>query len=528
MKPHWLLALPPMLFLTALCIAPMLRLLWEGSSAYRLEAFIAIWQDGYLLGRLGWSLWQALASSAMVLLLGLPVAWVLARFSFAGRGLVLRLLMLPFVMPALVAALGVLALWGPQGLAMQWFGLDLQDTPWLLIYGNLFFNLCLLVRAGVEGFSQVSASQLAAARTLGASPWRAFWRIEWPTVKPWLSSALCLVFLYCFSSFGMALILGGQRYATLEVEIYTLVAHELKLTEAGMLAIVTMLITAGAALLYSMLESRLAVPVRSDAVSLQRPESAAHWVMVLGSLAILVFFCVGPMAAIALRVLAAGPDAWRVVLHDDTLHALRNTLRFSGMAMCVATLLGLAHALAAQRSMLMRWAALVPFVVSPVTVAFGLLLLYPRWSATLPMLVAAYALLAYPLVTQFIASALGSLPLQTLYAAQTLGASPWRSFWRITLPIIMPALRRGMAFAAASALGEFAVSLFLSRPEWMTLTTLMYQRLSRPGAHNLNEALVLASLLVMLSMCVFFVLEYRPAPAPYRPSNPSSPKVKHA
>ena len=132
------------------------------------------------------------------------------------------------------------ACWRCWGRTVCWRALggpDLQDTPWLLLYGNLFFNLCLVVRAGVDALGQVSAARVAAARTLGATPWRAFWRVEWPAIVPWLASALCLVFLYCFSGFGLALVLGGQRYATVEVEIYTLVAHELQLAQAGVLAL---------------------------------------------------------------------------------------------------------------------------------------------------------------------------------------------------------------------------------------------------------------------------------------------------
>lgn len=64
------------------------------------------WQDDYLRWRVLWSLLQAGATCALALLLGLPLAWVLARFEFSGRTLVLRLLMLPFVVPTLVAALG--------------------------------------------------------------------------------------------------------------------------------------------------------------------------------------------------------------------------------------------------------------------------------------------------------------------------------------------------------------------------------------------------------------------------------------
>ena len=525
-RPHLLaLGALPLLFISFFLLAPALRLATEGQTSFTSMTITALWQDHYLRWRLLWSLLQAGATCLLVLSIGLPVAWVLARFQFAGRALVLRLLMLPFVVPTLVAALGVLALWGPRGLSRAWFGVDLQDTPWLLLYGNVFFNLCLLVRAGIDGLSQVSASRLAAARTLGATPWRAFWRIEWPAARPWLASSLCLVFLYCFSGFGLALVLGGQHYATLEVEIYTLVAYELKLADASALAVVTMLITGLAALLYTLRERGLATPSQSDCVAVRRPVGALQWAMVVTAMAALLACCAAPVLAIAARALLAGPAAWAVVMDASTLQALWNTLRFSGAALILATVLGLTHALAAQRSALLRAAAYLPFVVSPVMVAFGLLLLYPQWAATQTLLISAYALLAYPFIAKSISAALDSLPAQLLQVAATLGASPWRCFWRITLPFMLPALRRGMAFAAASALGEFAVTLFLSRPEWTTLTTLIYQRLSKPGAANLDEALVLACLLMLLALLAFLALEYQPA-SQSRENRPHPPSAR--
>ena len=143
------------------------------------------------------------------------------------------------------------------------------------------------------------------------------------------------------------------------------------------------------------------------------------------------------------------------------------------------------------------------------TVAFGLLLLYPQWSASMLLLVSAYALLAYPFVAKSLGAALDSLPQHVLQAARSLGASPWRTFWRVTLPLVAPALRRGMAFAAATALGEFAVTLFLSRPEWATLTTLVYERLGRPGATNRDGAWVLVALLMGLALLAFLLIEGR-------------------
>lgn len=502
-----LLGALPFTFLVFMLAAPLLRLMGEAGIGAVLSLLRAIVQDDYLRWRVLWSVAQAAITCVAALVLGLPVAWVLARYRFAGRALVLRLLMLPFVVPTLVAAMGVLALWGPRGVLSGALGLDLQDTPWLLLYGNLFFNLCLVVRAGVDALGQVSAARVAVARTLGANPWRVFWRVEWPAVMPWLASALCLVFLYCFAGFGLALILGGQRYATVEVEIYTLVAYELKLAQAGALALCMLLLTGLVALAYAHLEQRYATPVRADAIAPRAPASRAQWASVAAALAVLLLFCALPLLAIFARALGAGADAWASLLDAETLLAAWNTLRFTTVALLLAGLLGVTHALAARRSVWLRAAAFLPFVVSPVTVAFGLLLLYPFWSASMLLLVSAYALLAYPFVARSLGAALDSLPRHLIDAARTLGASPWRAFWRVTLPLVRPSLRRGMAFAAATALGEFAVTLFLSRPEWTTLTTLIYQRLGRPGAANRDGALVLAALLMLLALAVFMLIE---------------------
>ncbi|WP_342131541.1 ABC transporter permease [Hydrogenophaga sp. OTU3427] len=504
--------LPPAAFLAGLLVAPLLRLLVEGGASS--AADWAWWQDPHLRWRMAWSVLQALATCALVLGLGLPVAWVLARVDFAGRRWVLRVLMLPFVVPTLVAAMGVLALLGPRGWLGQ-AGWNLEDTPWLLLYGNLFFNLCVLVRGAVEALERVSAQRLAAARTLGATPWRAFWRIEWPAIAPAVASALCLVFLYCFAGFGLALVLGGQRYATVEVEIYTLVAHELQLAPAGVLAVWTLALMSAVALLHAGVARHLATPERADRVPRQPARRAALRLAVGGALAVLALASAAPLLALWARALAAGPAAWAVWTEPETLAALGNTLRFAGAALLLATALGLLHAFGARGLLLWRATAYLPLVVSPVTVAFGLLLLYPGWTASLALLVSAYALLAYPFVAQALNGALDSQPAHLLQAARSLGATPWRGFVRVTLPLVAPALRRGMGFAAATMLGEFAVTLFLSRPEWTTLTTLIYQRLGRPGAANLDAALVLACGLMALALLVFVCLEPRdPTEAP--------------
>lgn len=520
------LAAGPALFALALLAWPVARLLWQGLwgeplAGMPLEDTGPWWLDAHLQWRVGWTLLQALATCVACLVLGLPMAWVLARLDFAGRRLWQRALMLPFVVPTLVAALGVLSLWGPRGwlgAPLAQAGWSLESSPWLLLLGNLFFNLSLVVRAGMDGLAQVSAQRVAVARTLGATPWRVFWRVEWPVLVPWLVSALCLVFLYCFTGFGLALVLGGQRWATVEVEIYTLIAHELALGRAASLAVAMLALTGGVAWGYAWVERRLASSARITPV-LRRPlQGLAAWAWWGLALSTWLLLCGAPLLALlwqAVQAVLQGQGG-AVLGEADTWLALRNTLQFTAMALALATGLGLLHALAGHA--LRRWprlglawraSAYAPLVVSPVALAFGLLLLYPQWLASLPLLVAAYALLAYPFVAKALTGALDALPDAYAQAAATLGARPVRVWVRVTLPLVAPALRRGMAFAAATMLGEFAVSLLLSRPEWLTLTTLIYQRLGRPGSANMDAALVLSAMLMGLALLVFWLIEGR-------------------
>jgi thiamine transport system permease protein len=273
-----------------------------------------------------------------------------------------------------------------------------------------------------------------------------------------------------------------------------------------------LLLTGSVAVIYAVLEKRLAAPMRTEPIERQRPRGAGQWLALGAAMAALFFFCAAPILAIVWRAIGAGVNAWLHVFDPETLAALWNTLRFSAVALVLATVLGVLHAMAAQASVIWRAAAFLPFVVSPVTVAFGLLLLYPSLTSGLSLLLGAYALLAYPFVAKALSAGLDGLPAHLHQAARTLGASRWRTFWRITLPMLRPALRRGMAFAAATALGEFAVTLFLSRPEWSTLTTLVYQILGRPGAANLDVAMVLACVLMALALLAFMLIEW-PSPS---------------
>lgn len=500
----WLLALPTLIFIALLLALPLGRTLAEGG------VNLSIWQDPYFLGRLSWTLLQAGATALLALLLGAPLAYLLSRYELPGKRSFLRLLLLPFVTPTLVAVLGLSALAGPQGYLTRLTGLDISETPALLLWGNLFFNLPVMIRLAYGGFSRVSPALLGAARTLGASGLRAAWDIALPLALPGLAAGFVLVFLYSALSFGLPLSLGGEKYATLEVEIYTLTALQLRLSEASALIVGQLMLTLLATWAYTLLTRGA---VGGGGRTLPKAAGGARW-LTLGLMTLTALLCFSPLLAVMLRgftgqgglTLAHWQSLW---VSEDTPLMLGNTLRFGVLALAAATLLGGLYALGAwlARSRLLDTVSLLPLMVSPVSLAVGYLLAYPQLSATLPMLIAAYTLLALPLLVRSLLPALRAIAPRLFEAARSLGASPLTVHRSVTWPLARPALRGGAALALATVLGEFGATLVLTRPEWATLSTGLYERLGRPGERNLGEACALATILLLLSALAFTLLD---------------------
>ena len=184
--------------------------------------------DGYMLRIARFTLWQAALSTLLSIVPAILVARAFSRHpAFLGRGLLLRLFAVPLGLPAIVAALGMLALYGRAG-----FAADLADAlgggRWPDIYGlsgilvaHVFFNLPLATRLVLESLEAVPADQWRLASQLGMGARASFRLVEWPAIRSALPGVAALVFMLCVTSFTLVLTLGGGPAATtLEVAIY--------------------------------------------------------------------------------------------------------------------------------------------------------------------------------------------------------------------------------------------------------------------------------------------------------------------
>ena len=535
-----LLYLLPLAFLGLFFFYPLAAVVGESFAPggwLDLTPVMTLWRQAYFGRALWFTTWQAVLSTILTLVIGVPAAFVFARYRFPGKRLLQALTTIPFVMPAMVVAAAFTALLGPRGwlngLLADWLSLSrgplrLQHTIWLILLAHAFYNTTVVVRVVGAFWGNLDPKLSEAARVLGGNRARVFWEITLPLLVPALAAAALLVFLFCFTSFGVILILGGPRFATLEVEIYRQAVTLFRLPEAAALSLAQMALTFLVMAFYTRAQARAAVPLnlRSAEETAQPPVTvgriAGVGVVVIG----LAVFLIAPLAALAGRSFAAGDPLqyYRELFINRTSSifyvppglAIRNSLLFASLTTVIALLIGVvtAHLLARDRGWFGRLLdpiVLLPLGTSAVTLGFGYILALghpPLDLRTSPVLVPiAHTLVAFPFVVRTILPALRGLNPNWCEAAALLGASPWRVWREVELPIVGRAVLVAAVFAFTVSMGEFGATLLIARPEYPTMPIVIFRLLGQPGALNYGQALAMSTLLMLVCTAGFLLIE---------------------
>ena len=500
------LALAPALLLLVFFIWPLAGIVARGASG---AAFGRLFANPAIAPVLWFTVWQALASTLLTLVVALPVTYILARYHFAGRRVLLALVSTAFVLPTVVVGAAFLALLPPA-----W-----HRTAWAIVAAHVYFNCAVVVRVVGGRWEQLHPHLADAARTLGASPLRILHTITLPLLRPALGAAGAVVFLFSFTSYGVVRILGGPARSTIETEIYLRAVH---LDDLGGATALSVLQLVGLALLmWWWLRSAAARHSPSGAIFTQvrRPGTAAQFAAVYGIGALTAAAVLAPLLALLLRSLRVGgalsSAGWRAVFApglgsvvQSPLAAVLTSLQFALVASICATLLGLATACAiaygSRRLALLDAFVMLPLAASAVTLGLGMLITFD--SAPLDLRAAwiitplAHTLIALPLVVRMLLPVVRAVPQGARDAAGVLGAAPWRVWLSIDYPLVARAAVAAAAFAFAVSLGEFGASSFLTRRTTATLPVEISRLLARPGDLVQAQGYVLATLLVLFTV----------------------------
>ncbi|NLN28308.1 MAG: iron ABC transporter permease [Firmicutes bacterium] len=541
--PAWakllVLALPALAFLLVLFYIPLgrvfveaLRKSGEGDAAPALATL----RDPYFWQLLRFTTVQALYSAVGSLIIGFPLGYILANRTFPGKQLVQATTLVPFVFPSVAVALGFLVFFGHNGwlnrVLFALFGLRVQIlySLWGIVLAHSFYNAPVVARTVHAAWSRLDPAYEEAARSLGAPLCTRFRTVTLPLIVPGIVTGTLLAFIFSFFSFSIVLALGGSRFATVEVAIYTQVRVLLDYATGSALAMWQTVSSLLAAFLYLGVERRfitglpLSRPRAVPPLFRWSPLNCALWLY----LALLLVFYTGPMLAVVIDSFQ-GPDGrWSLAAYQQVLfggydrrltdtpgQALRNSVTFAAGSLAFALPLGtlfayaLAHMGRAARGWGARWLvlaletfALAPLMVSSVAFGFAALRAYRTGiMASLEItpqlaIVLAHGVLALPFIVRSLRPAFEQLDRRYVEAARSLGASRSEAFFDVELPLALAAVLVGAALGFSLSVTEMSATIMLARPGLNTLPISLYQHLA---ARNFSAASAMAVLMVLFT-----------------------------
>jgi len=489
-----------------------------------------------LVRSLQFTLLQALASTALAIGIGLPGAWLAARFRFPGRRALLALAAVPFCFPPILVILAFILYYGKEGYFSAFLALILGRKSeyrgllysfWGLVLVHAFYNFPIAVHQISALWMRIPESQKEAAKTLGAGKIMAFRTGTLPWLLPGIAQAAGLIFLYCFFSFTTVLVFGGRTGSTLEVSIY----QALRYQGNARLALLFSVIETGFALLSIWFitgmtqKQQHALRDFGRRRVLSSPKGVQRAVLAIYGILLLLFF-IGPLVSIvveAFRVPASLGGGFRFGLGNferllrgfqaPLLKAVLATLTLSGSAALLATTAGVIAGVSvftgkkAARphftNRIMEALQWLPLAVSPAVFAYGWLFLSPDRTIA-AAIIAAQAVIAWPFVSRAVSASLQSLDPRLREAGRTLGAGPLQAFLTIDFRVIAPSVAASAAFAFSITAGDVNVPLMLGMSEIETLPLLLF-RLT--AAYRFNEACAAGLVLGLMTGIVFFLKE---------------------
>jgi len=545
----------PLIFLSLFYLYPLGRIIFismDRAQGAILTTLYETLSSAYFWRITSFTFYQAVLSTLVTLLIGLPGAFYLGKYRFPGRDLIRALSNVPFIMPTIVTAMAFDALLGPRGwvnlLLMYIFNLQtppitFSHTFLAIIVAHVFYNTTIILRIVGDFWGRLDERLTHVAQTLGASPLQAFITIIVPLILPAVASASLLVFIFDFTSFGVILVLGGVKFSTLETEIYYQTISLFNLPTAAILSLFQLCCTLSFTILYLYLNQRYTtpLPLRSQNPPLLSLSSMRQKVLAAIVLGVISSWLILPLLACLMRsftnmeVLSSNPPSFSLsftfnhyihllnntdtsIFYGSPLKALTISLSYALSTVFLSLLIGIPTAwLLVNKPQNSRATILhksidtlimLPLGTSAVTLGLGLIISFNKppldLRASVLLIPLAHTLIAFPFVVRSLVPALQSIQPRYREAAALCGASPRQTFLHVDLPLILRAVVVAAAFAFTISLGEFGATSILTRPEYPTLPIMIFRFFSRPGFSNYSQGLALSSILMLL--CAFSLL----------------------
>jgi len=530
-----LIGLGMALLLLAVGLAAILALAWQGDGD-----FLAGMDQrtGYVLRS---AVLQAGLSVLCSVAVAVPAAVALHRTAqWRWSKFMEMILGLALVIPTTVAAGGLIAVWGRTGVVAQSCEYIFADAGCgaISVYGlhgvilaHMFFNVPLLIRIFLPLLEAIPPTHDRLACLLDLRGFSYFRHVEWPQLKSALPASSLLVFLFCFTSFSLVLMLGGgPKVTTMEVEIYAAIRFSFDLVAASGLSLLQFVCAALVVSAIAVLNRRQPLasttaqvfasststrPVRLPYAS----SGSSYWLLAMHAVLIVLIFL--PVLVVIARGL--DPALLRVLMQPAFLKGLKTSLSIAvGTAFAVtllAVLLAGARAgLVTGREMkagrksialiLLDGGIMLYLVIPAIVLGTSAFILLRSagdiFSTAWIVVVAANTLLALPLAIRILETRLTRLFRQQDRLASMLGIDEAVRWRLITLPLLEREIGLVLGLSAALSLGDLGVIALFASQDFQTLPWMLYQA---AGRYASDQAAALA--LILLGVTIILLISGR-------------------
>lgn len=528
-KYYFLRALPALILLILLFLLPLSQIFvkaFENNGQYIAEVF----KDRYTYKLLAFTLIQAVLSATISLLLALPFAAFFSSYRFFGRKALLTISELAFTVPSILVVLSFVIFYGNSGLLntalMHLF--SLKEPPLRILYSfkailfsHVYLNFPIALTLITEAWSNLPENEELSSYMMGKGKIRTFFSVTMPKIRGSVIASWILIFLFCFSSFSIVLVLGGKpSYYTLEAEIYKRTYTDVNPSSSAALSLFTFLTTALLLLITSggRREKRIARKKRE----LKKVEGKTRAMAIILSLLILLFL-LPPLLSILYRAFFTkdGVFTLKAWLDMNSRHGLIASSKLAIInSLCIALLTATLSSMLAVRIALYssktnsKWLSLLaslPLATGSVTLGLGFSFVSAHIASkniyvSYLLVLLSHLVIALPFAVRTILPGARKIAPNLAYSSYLLGASPKKTIKKVETPLLRGYMRKAFAFSFALSLGEVNATLTLAEGKVVTLPVLLYRMID---SYNYQGAAALGSILLLTALVVFALGEFR-------------------
>lgn len=525
------LLLIPFLLLVIFFYVPVITVFINGLSG---QGFRQVLSDSYCQRICLFSLKQGALSTLLSAILGFPGAYILARYRFHGKGFLKALITVPFVLPPIAAVLGIVLLAGNNGIInrtlMAMTGSS--QPPMQVLYSlkailiaHTFYNIPLFIRFVYPVWEKIPSSLYEAGRSLGAGRTRLFKSVTLPWLIPAVTASCALIFVECFMSFSIVLVLGGgPQFSTMEVEIYKLARTTAQIPKACALGSLETLIALVFISIYTAAghkkNSYTITGGASKETSYKKLSKLSSLPAALYVLFLFLYVAL-PMLTVAVNSFTDGRRwtqdggmtlRWYQAFSQSVMYRpIFNTLLIALGTVACSIILSILIA-----SAISRWERSSFFIqifffaslgISSILLGLGYMITMSKigWHPDGKLLlVAVHTAAVLPFTIKAVSLFYSRINPRCIESARSLGAGKLRTLWTVRLPMIKNGIFTAGIFAFAVSAGEVNGALMLSPKGFTTMPVAIYRLI---GAYRFYQACAMATVLLLICIAAFYAID---------------------